>query len=187
MFTYFEYCADVGVIQRRGCLRFTFKAATGVFIGRLPKGNEFDGYVTPQPLILRCVDFTHATRAQTAQDAVMRDPQTFHAPRIIPQGAEGHHAAAVRTIPGDSLATTSCFSRVRQHGSLIVSVTRLHTRRWPFLLPSVSMCAGARVRRNAVPGTSTARWRSSRRWDSGHSLYGPTSRRCAPSARPLPT
>jgi len=85
MFTHLENCADVGVIQRRCCLCFTFKAAAGVFIDRLPGGNEFDGHVAPQSLILRSVDFTHAARAQTAHDAVMRDPQTFHVVRIIPQ------------------------------------------------------------------------------------------------------
>ena len=78
MFTHFENGADIGVIQRRGYLRFTFKAAAGVFIGRLRGRNELDGYFTPQSLILCGVDFTHAARAQTAQDAVMRDPQPFH-------------------------------------------------------------------------------------------------------------
>jgi len=85
MFTHLENCADVGVIQRRRCLRFMFKAAAGVFINCLPGGYEFDGYVAPESLILRSVDFTHAARAQAAEDAVMRDQQPFHILRIILQ------------------------------------------------------------------------------------------------------
>jgi len=65
--------ADVGVVQRRGCLRFMFEALQCVRVGRRFAGQKLDGDSVAQLEVLGAIDHTHTAAADYVEHAVMRN------------------------------------------------------------------------------------------------------------------
>jgi hypothetical protein len=70
--------ADVGVIQRRGGLRFTLETAKGLRVLCNLIGQELQGHEAVEFHILSLVDHTHAPATELLNDAVMGNDLANH-------------------------------------------------------------------------------------------------------------
>src|SRR5436190_16207898 len=80
--------ANIGMIQGGSCPRFTLKSLQRLMIGRELIGQELESNVAAQTQVFGLVDHTHATAAQSFQDAVMRNGLASHGRtpwRLIPK------------------------------------------------------------------------------------------------------
>ena len=71
--------ADVGMVERRCCLRFPAKAFQSLSIFGDFIGQELQGDETMQPGVFSFVDHAHAASTQLFNDAVMGDGLANHA------------------------------------------------------------------------------------------------------------
>ena len=71
-------CADVGVIQCGRSLGFALEAGEGLRVAGNVLGQELEGDKTMKPCVLGLVDNSHATAAQSLDDAVVRDGLADH-------------------------------------------------------------------------------------------------------------
>ena len=74
----FVNCADIRMIQCRGGLGFTLKAAKRLQVFGYVIGKELEGYEAAKLDVLGLVNHTHATTAQFVDDAVVRDCLADH-------------------------------------------------------------------------------------------------------------
>src|SRR5436309_12271873 len=80
--------ANIGMIQGGSCPRFTLKSLQRLMIGRELIGQELESNVAAQTQVFGLIDHTHATAAQSFQDAVMRNGLANHGRtpwRLIPK------------------------------------------------------------------------------------------------------
>src|ERR1700679_2627167 len=63
--------ANVGMIQRGGCLRFTLESAQGLLVAGNFVGKKFQRDEAPQAGVFGFVNDAHASAAETFDDAVM--------------------------------------------------------------------------------------------------------------------
>jgi hypothetical protein len=63
--------ANVGMIQRGGCLRFTLEAAQSLLVAGNFVGKKFQRDETLEPRVFGFVDDAHASAAEILDDAVM--------------------------------------------------------------------------------------------------------------------
>ncbi|MEK7408746.1 MAG: hypothetical protein AAB225_27080 [Acidobacteriota bacterium] len=114
--------ADVGVVQRRGGAGLALEALQHEGVLGKPWWQEFQGYLPPQPAVLRPLNDTHAAAAERIQDAVVRHRSADHArlsisllPRPAPRNAVFRRSSArTRSHPGISshcgVLRSGCFS-----------------------------------------------------------------------------
>ena len=77
-FADFMHRADVGVIQCRRGARFSDQSCACRGIVEARGGKDFDGDVSIELLIAGAIHLSHATSAQSADDAVVRQPPAIH-------------------------------------------------------------------------------------------------------------
>ena len=65
--------ADVGMIQRRGCLRFAPKTRQGLRIARQIGRKKLQGYEAVQPGIFGLVNHPHSSVAKLLDEVIVRD------------------------------------------------------------------------------------------------------------------
>jgi hypothetical protein len=72
--------ANVGMVQRRSCARFTLEALDGLRIASGAFGQEFQGHVTAETRIFRAVHDSHPAATQFIENAIVRKRLTDHDP-----------------------------------------------------------------------------------------------------------
>ncbi len=70
--------ADVGMVERRGSLRFTLETRQGLRIATELVGQELQRHEAVKAGVLGLVDHTHAAAAELLNDAVMRNRGLDH-------------------------------------------------------------------------------------------------------------
>ena len=70
--------ADVGMVQRRGGLRFTLETGQSLGVSGHLIGQELEGYKAVAARVLGLVDHTHPAAAELLDNAVVRDGLADH-------------------------------------------------------------------------------------------------------------
>ncbi len=70
--------ANVGMVQRRCCLRFALEARQCLSVARNVVRQEFEGYKTVKARVLSLVHHSHSTAAELSDYAVVRNRRVDH-------------------------------------------------------------------------------------------------------------